>query len=71
MFVIEHAHLLLSDDRMREIYKWIGAPDSRSNHLTAKAKRMSNTGNWFLEGQTPANWQTRPYSVLWLNNIGK
>ncbi|KAF8512192.1 hypothetical protein JB92DRAFT_2676551, partial [Gautieria morchelliformis] len=55
------------DDRRRDIFKWLAAPDHHLSHTNAQKKRRPKTGLWFVHGETFKAWRDLPHSTLWLH----
>jgi hypothetical protein len=50
------------------IQKWLSPPDPWKNFNIARESRHSETGAWFLEGNTLSEWKdSGPSSLLWIN----
>ncbi|KAF7979104.1 hypothetical protein HWV62_43632 [Athelia sp. TMB] len=58
---------LASAAEAKEIYRWLGAPDSSSNYYAARKKHHMQTGAWFIEGTQFEDWKSEPGSALWIN----
>ncbi|KAF8507548.1 hypothetical protein JB92DRAFT_2680050, partial [Gautieria morchelliformis] len=55
------------DDRCRNIFEWLAAPDHQLSHTSAQKKRQPETGLWFVRGETFKAWRDLPHSTLWLH----
>ena len=54
---------------MREIHRWLSAPDPSTNHNAASKKRRLQTGSWLIESQEFTHWKRVSASYLWLHGI--
>jgi hypothetical protein len=55
------------DKRRQDIYHWLSAPDYRSKHWISRTERESDTGSWFLHGNSFQQWKSEAKSFLWLH----
>ncbi|PLN82631.1 hypothetical protein BDW42DRAFT_184666 [Aspergillus taichungensis] len=52
-----------------KIRDWLKAPDATINHNSARMKRHSKTGLWFINGNTFTAWLNKPNSFIWLHGF--
>jgi Cdc6-like AAA superfamily ATPase len=65
----ENVHELRLSHHEKEIRDWLSAADPFVNYANALAKRHKETGLWFTEGQTFADWKKQSRSFFWLHGI--
>ena len=51
------------------IFRWLSAPDPFQSYEEARQKRLSRTGDWFIEHCEYTKWKNEPKSLLWLHGI--
>ncbi|KAL8723175.1 MAG: hypothetical protein Q9181_007337 [Wetmoreana brouardii] len=56
-------------ERMKDIRRWLSAPDPSSNYNKGLKDRHANTGTWFLEKDVYVKWLSESGSLLWLYGI--
>jgi len=50
------------------IRQWLSPPDPWKNFNIARESRHSETGVWFIKGNTHSEWKdSGPSSLLWIN----
>ncbi|KZP06654.1 hypothetical protein FIBSPDRAFT_841927, partial [Athelia psychrophila] len=56
----------VTEEKQREVYRWLAAPDSSGNYHAAREKHHADTGSWFIEGEQFVKWKETPDSALWV-----
>ena len=51
------------------VHQWLAAPDALSSYEEALRKRLSTTGDWFINSPGYQRWKTTPKSLLWLHGM--
>ncbi|KAF8528253.1 hypothetical protein JB92DRAFT_3093085, partial [Gautieria morchelliformis] len=67
---VDRTRLALEADdnqRRKDIYKWLAAPDYESKHFSSAGECEKGTGSWFLGGGSFHAWKSQPKSFLWLH----
>ena len=60
--------LLAGDEMLNNIRTWLSPPDPSKNFNIALKSRYSDTGAWFVKGNTLSEWKASgPSSLLWIN----
>ncbi|KAI9794829.1 MAG: hypothetical protein M1816_002957 [Peltula sp. TS41687] len=62
--VLEQERTNTAQDR---ILHWLTQVDPSLNHLAARKKHESGTGQWFIQGPEFKAWKESPNSLLWLH----
>lgn len=52
-----------------QIFGWLSAPDTASNHYQASKKRAAATGKWFIDSPDYIEWKFHQQSVYWLHGL--
>ncbi|KAL8992084.1 MAG: hypothetical protein Q9169_007385 [Polycauliona sp. 2 TL-2023] len=65
----DRTSIIHDDNRYRQLYEWLRAPDSSINHNAARQKWVKSTGDWFLQSWQYADWRSGPRSLIWLHGI--
>ena len=59
---------MAGDGLLDNIQKWLSPPDPWKNFNIARESRHSETGAWFIKGNTLSEWKdSGPSSLLWIN----
>ena len=63
----------LAGDKLRnDIFRWLSPPDPWKNYNVVRESRHSNTGAWFVNGNTLSEWKASgPSSLLWIHGKRK
>ena len=55
-------------DQLQERFRrWLSPPDPSINHNTARKAHHEGTAEWFIHGDTFAEWKSTTGSVLWIH----
>ncbi len=57
------------DQKRKDIYEWLDAPDPFLNHASNRKKRQSATGTWLLKSKQYESWVEDDKSFLWIHGI--
>jgi hypothetical protein len=53
---------------LKDIRYWLSPPDSKKNYDNCLASRHSETGTWFINGNTLSEWKSSgASSLLWIH----
>ena len=52
-----------------QVFRWLSAMDTSSNHHQASKKRAADTGKWFIDSSDYVEWKLHPQSVYWLHGL--
>ena len=65
----DHRNCLAGDKLQQDIVKWLSPPDYLKNHHIACESRHSGSAEWFIQGNTFAEWKSSeaPSSTLWIH----
>jgi len=59
---------MAGDKLLSDVQKWLSPPDPSKNFNTARESRHSETGAWFVKGDTLSEWKdSGPSSLLWIS----
>jgi hypothetical protein len=53
-------------DEFRKIVAWLGPPDPRTNHASARQRHESLTGDWLLASSEYQRWKASDIDHLWM-----
>jgi hypothetical protein len=60
--------LLAGGELLCNLQGWLSPPDPWKNYHVARKSRHSETGAWFVKGNTLSEWKVSgPSSLLWIN----
>ncbi|GAW00944.1 hypothetical protein LENED_002506 [Lentinula edodes] len=60
-------HYTLTTDEERKLHKWLGAPDTSINYITALNKKTPGTGSWILNHPIYIEWRMKGQAcTLWI-----
>jgi hypothetical protein len=64
---------IVSGDKLQQdIFRWLSPPDPWKNHNIARGSRHSETGAWFIHGNTLSEWKaSRSRYLLWIHGKRK
>lgn len=55
------------DKLQQDVRNWLSPPDPWENHNFARESRHGETGTWWIEGDTYAEWKSSgASSLLWI-----
>lgn len=57
------------EEKLSKIQQWLSPPDPSMNYEKALKLRQADTGLWFLESHSYAQWKGDDTSPLWLHGI--
>ncbi len=57
------------DERRKQIFQWLAAPEPSPNHMKACQTRQQETGRWLLESSKYIAWKNQRASFLWVHGI--
>ncbi|KAL5084923.1 hypothetical protein Trisim1_011277 [Trichoderma cf. simile WF8] len=60
---------LEKSDHLKNLHKWLSAPDSSENYNKGIGLRNGDSGRWFLQSEEYSSWKSRRNSFLWLLGI--
>jgi hypothetical protein len=65
----DHQNYLTGDKLQQDIFKWLSPPDPWKNHHIACESRHRGSAEWFIQGNTFAEWKASesPSSSLWIH----
>jgi hypothetical protein len=56
----------------QDIFHWLSPPDPWKNHNISRELRYSETGSWFINGNTLSEWKVSgPRTLLWIHGKRK
>ena len=59
---------LTGDKIQQEVQRWLSPPDPWKNHNLARKFRHSETGTWWIQGDTYTEWKSSDRSsLLWIH----
>jgi hypothetical protein len=58
-----------TEHKRDKIKRWLSPPDPSTNYNKALMQRHKDSGGWFIESESFAEWKTRQSSFLWLHGI--
>lgn len=62
----------LTTDEERKLHKWLGAPDTSINYITALNKKTPGTGSWILNHPIYIEWRMKGQAcTLWIQGKGE
>jgi hypothetical protein len=57
---------------LKDLRSWLSPPDPWKNYNIARKSRHSETGAWFVNGNTLSKWkESGPSTLLWIHGKRK
>ncbi|KAF7968365.1 hypothetical protein HWV62_30893 [Athelia sp. TMB] len=56
----------IDEQKGKDIFRWLGAPETSRNFHAAREAHHAHTGSWFVCGKAFLRWKEQPDSPLWV-----